>query len=62
MVTVDEAQEMLGVRRTTLYALVGESKLRALKIGGRTVIEVASIRAFVATLPAAQIAPQKRAA
>jgi excisionase family DNA binding protein len=61
-VTIEEAQQMLGVQRTKVYALLGEGKLTAHKIGRRTVVSVASIRSFVATLPTAQIAEQKRAA
>lgn len=61
-VTIEEAQQMLGVRRTTCYSLIGEKKLVANKIGRRTVVTTESIRNFLANLPPAQISAQKRVA
>lgn len=45
----------LGVRRTTLYRLIAEGQIEARSLGGRTVIPADSLRAFVASLPAAPI-------
>src|SRR5258708_19801720 len=61
-VTIEEAQQMLGVRRSTVYVLMGEQKVVALKIGRRTLVTTASIRDFLANLPRAQIAGPKAVA
>ena len=49
--TIESAIEQLGCGRTTIYALIAEKKLEALKLGRRTLITDASIRALVASLP-----------
>jgi len=43
-VSVDDAARMLGVGRTTVYKLMEDGKLDKIKIGGRTLISVESIR------------------
>lgn len=48
---VSEACRMIGVGRTKLYELVASGHVTARKIGSRTLIEMASIRAFAASLP-----------
>jgi len=45
-VSVDEARKALGIGRTKFYELVGEGRLKTLKIGRRTLVLVASIRAL----------------
>jgi excisionase family DNA binding protein len=62
LLTVEDAGTMLGVRRSTIYALMGSGHLTARKIGRRTVITVESVRNYLATLPAADIAAPRRAA
>ncbi len=52
--TVAETVQMLGVGRSTLYVMLGEGKLDVRKVGRRTLITAASIRAFVEGLPGAQ--------
>lgn len=49
--TIESAVEQLGCGRTTIYALIAEKKLEALKLGRRTLITDASLRALVASLP-----------
>lgn len=44
-------QELGGIGRTKLYALVRDGHLVALKIGSKTVICAASVEVFVASLP-----------
>ena len=44
-----------GFGRTTAYELVAEGKLDARKIGGRTIILAESLRAYLASLPRADI-------
>jgi excisionase family DNA binding protein len=46
-ISVDEARKALGIGRTKLYELIGQERLKALKIGRRTLILVASIHAFI---------------
>ena len=41
--------------RTTAYELIAQGKLDARKIGGRTVILAKSLRAYIASLPPADI-------
>lgn len=45
--SVDDAAKALGIGRTKLYELVAEGRLKALKIGRRTLILVASIHALI---------------
>jgi excisionase family DNA binding protein len=61
-VTIPEAVRLLGVGRSTLYALMGRGDLAARKVGRRTLITTASIHRFLEALPAAQIAAPKQAA
>ncbi len=51
LVTVPEACRLIGAGRTTLYALVGEGRLVAKKLGARTLIDVASIESLADSLP-----------
>jgi len=52
LIPLDRArQELGGIGRTKLYALVRDGHLVALKIGSKTVICTASLEAFVASLP-----------
>ncbi len=46
----NEVREALGIGTTTLYRLIGEGKLKAVKIGRSTHITDASLRAFTASL------------
>lgn len=48
--TVPEALYATGLGRTTLYALIGEKKLRTIKVGSRTLIPADSLRGFLASL------------
>lgn len=51
LLSIPDTCRALGIGRTFTYRLIAEGKLTACKIGGRTVIEVESIRQLVATLP-----------
>jgi excisionase family DNA binding protein len=46
-ISVPEAMRLLGVGRTKLYELINSHRLRVVKIGRRTLISVASIRALI---------------
>ena len=52
-VTVEGAKKALGIGTTKLYELIGEKKLRTVKLGRRTLIRTDSIRELVETLEAA---------
>ena len=41
----------IGVGNTKGYALIAEGKLVARKVGAKTMVETASLRAYVASLP-----------
>ncbi len=45
---VKDACTAAGIGRTTLYKLAGEGHLRLIKVGGRTLIDAASLRALIA--------------
>ncbi len=57
---IPDACRVLGIGRTRLYALIAEGKIEARACGGRTLIPADSLRAFLASLPAAPI--RKKAA
>lgn len=48
---VKDACTAAGIGRTTLYKLAGEGRLRLIKVGGRTLIDAASLRALIAGQP-----------
>jgi excisionase family DNA binding protein len=56
------APGVFGLSRSGLYRLAGEGRIRMVKIGSRTLVDAASVRAFLATLPPAQIRPERKAA
>jgi excisionase family DNA binding protein len=49
LVGVRRACELLGIGNTMIYRLIGAGKIRTVKIGGRTLIETASLRALAST-------------
>lgn len=56
-----QACARLNVGTTTLYALIGSHRLAAVKIGRATMIPVAAIDAYVASLPPWKPAAERRA-
>jgi excisionase family DNA binding protein len=46
-VSVMDAAKAMSVSRSTAYLLIGEGKLRTIKLGRRTLVTVESIRALV---------------
>lgn len=48
--TVPEAQEATGLGRTTLYRLIGDGKLRTIKVGTRTLIPTDSLVTYLWSL------------
>jgi hypothetical protein len=45
------------ISRTRAYNLIGEEKIRAVKLGSRTLIDVGSVRVFLSRQPVARIRP-----
>jgi excisionase family DNA binding protein len=46
---------LFGLSRSRLYRLAAEGRIRMVKVGSRTLVDCASVRAFLATLPEASI-------
>lgn len=51
-VTIPEAARLIGCGRSKLYELMAQKRLEAVKLGNRTLIRVASIKALSDSLPA----------
>jgi hypothetical protein len=51
LVTIARALNDYGIGRTKLYELMNAGAIRAVKLGGRTLIDVASADAFFEALP-----------
>ena len=56
-----EAAAALGCGLTVLYELMAEKRLDARKLGAKTLITAESIRAYIASLPPAELATGLRA-
>lgn len=56
---ITEACATLGIRRTKLYDLIGQGRIRAKTCGRRTLIDAESLKDFFAALPEAQIGRQE---
>ncbi len=52
-VTIEGAKKALGIGTTKIYELIGDGRLRTVKLGRRTLIRTDSIRDLVDTLEAA---------
>lgn len=46
LASISEVQRALGIGRSTAYRLIGAGKLERVKIGRRTLIKIASIKAL----------------
>ena len=46
-VSVNDAARVLGLGRTSIYAMIGDGRLEMLKLGRRTLVKTASIRRIV---------------
>ena len=46
-VTVDGAKKALGLGTTKIYELIGNGRLKTIKVGRRTLVKTDSIRALV---------------
>ncbi|OCC05079.1 hypothetical protein BA190_09190 [Labrys sp. WJW] len=57
--TVKEACEATTLKMSALYYLLREGKLRARKIGRRTVVLADDLKAYLDSLPAAELTPRE---
>jgi excisionase family DNA binding protein len=48
--SIIEAAAALGVKRSTIYRLLEDKKLKAVKLGTRRLVSIASIRELAASL------------
>ena len=47
-VSINDTAKVLGLGRTSIYAMIGDGRLDAFKLGRRTLIRAESIRRLVA--------------
>ena len=57
---IPKACDLLGIGRTKLYDYAGQGLIRIVKAGGRSLVDIEQALGWMATLPAAAIAPQSR--
>ena len=57
--SVKQASDALGRGAQAIYDLMGSGKIRAVKSDGRTLVVVASLHEYAASLPLAKIAPPR---
>ena len=55
LLSIDEAMEQLGVRRTRLYAELTSGRLRSVHVGGRRLVPASEIGAYIERLLAEQL-------
>jgi excisionase family DNA binding protein len=46
-ISVNDAARVLGLGRTSIYAMIGSGRLETFKLGRRTLIKTSSIRRLV---------------
>lgn len=46
-ITIDGVRKATGLGTTTIYSLINQGKLETVKVGRRTLVKTASIRALV---------------
>jgi excisionase family DNA binding protein len=55
MIRMAEAQRLFGVSRTSLYRMASKGDVIFVKLGGRTLVDFATLKAAVRRLPRAVI-------
>lgn len=60
--SIPEAVRLSGLSRSAIYREAGAGRIRLLKLGRTTLVDMASVRAFLDTLPPARIAAPRPAA
>jgi hypothetical protein len=56
---IPEACRRYGLSRTRLYLLAGEGLVRFVKVGSATLVDLGSVRAYLAACPSAQFRTPK---
>jgi hypothetical protein len=59
---IAELRARFGFSRTTCNRLIAEQLVEARKLGGRTLVNIASVHRYMASLPRAVIKPDTRSA
>ena len=59
---IPEACRRYGLSRSRLYLLAGEGAVRFVKVGNATLVDLGSVRAYLASRPAAPVRAPKVAA
>ena len=59
---IPEACRRYGLSRSRLYLLAGQGLIRFVKVGRATLVDLATVRDYLASCPAAQVRPPKNAA
>lgn len=44
VISINETAKVLGLGRTSIYAMIGDGRLETFKLGRRTLVKTASIR------------------
>ena len=58
---IAEATRRYGLSRSRLYLLAGQGLVRFVKVGNATLVDLASVRAYMASCPTADIRAPKAA-
>lgn len=53
---INDLAEAIGIGRSKIYAEIAAGRLRAVKIGARTVVPADAVRAYLSRLPEARAA------
>jgi hypothetical protein len=56
---IPEASRRYGLSRSRLYLLAGEGLIRFVKVGNATLVDLGSVRAYLAACPSAQVRAPK---
>jgi hypothetical protein len=60
LLSIPQTAQVIGRCTATIYELIGSGQLQAKKSDGRTLVTMASIKSYVASLPPAVIAPRPK--
>ena len=52
---ISEASRRYGLSRSRMYLLAGDGLIKFLKVGRATLVDLATVRAYLASCPAARI-------
>jgi hypothetical protein len=58
---IPEASRRYGLSRSRLYLLAGQGAIRFIKVGSATLVDLRSVRDYLAACPQAQVSSPKAA-